>query len=193
MAEGALSMARPDASGGTAQAVEPGMQPPPSLPNTILGGDEAGADLAILITVAFRCVVDQLTARLAAAGFPDVRPPYGYIFRALQGEGMTSTELAALLQVSKQATLKLVDELEAHDFVARHPDIADRRAKILRLTVRGRSALETAMGISADLEAELAALVGDDRVASMRSALVTFIASHGGLEDARARRARPVW
>jgi DNA-binding MarR family transcriptional regulator len=164
-----------------------------SLPGT--EGAEPGreADLAILLTIAFRCLVDQLTGRLAAAGFPDVRPQYGYVFRALQGEGMTSTELAALLGVTKQATVKLVDDLEAHDFVARHPDSADRRAKTVRLTDRGRRALATAQGISADLEAELVTTVGSAQVDAMRQALLAFITAHGGLEDARARRARPVW
>jgi MarR family transcriptional regulator for hemolysin len=106
---------------------------------------------------------------------------------------MTSTELAALLGVTKQATVKLIDDLEAHDFVARHPGDADRRAKTVRLTERGRRALATARGISADLEAELVATVGQEHVAVMRGALLAFITAHGGLDDARARRARPVW
>src|SRR5579885_3327314 len=136
-----------------------------------LAGPRAGADdadFAILLTVAVRCLVDQLTGGLEAAGFPDVRPQYGYVFRALYPSGMTSTELASILHVSKQAVVKLIDELEARGFVARHPDADDRRAKIVRLTERGRRVVETARRISADLEASLTAEVGDESVAAMR-------------------------
>jgi DNA-binding MarR family transcriptional regulator len=152
-----------------------------------------GPDLGILLAIAYRCAIDQLTARLTAAGFPGIRPPDGYMFRALRGEGRTSTDLAQILGISKQATIKIVDHMEARGLVARHPVADDRRAKIIRLTDQGRQTMETAIRINGEIEAEFAAQIGDAGVSAMRVALLAFTETYGGAEDARARRARPVW
>jgi DNA-binding MarR family transcriptional regulator len=152
-----------------------------------------GPDLGILLAIAYRCAIDQLTARLAAAGFPGLRPPDGYMFRALRGEGRTSTELAQILGISKQATIKIVDHMEARGLAARHPVPDDRRAKIIRLTEQGQKAMETAIRINGEIEAEFAAQIGMAEASAMRAALRAFTEIYGGAEDARARRARPVW
>jgi DNA-binding MarR family transcriptional regulator len=160
--------------------------------NTTRDGQE-GPDLGILLAIAYRCLIDELAARLSAAGFPNIRPPDGYMFRALQGEGRTSTELADLLDISKQATLKIIDSLEERGFVARHPVADDRRAKIVRLTERGLLAMQTAIQINRQIEAEFIAQIGAEDVGTLRAALTSFVETRGGIDDARARRARPVW
>jgi DNA-binding MarR family transcriptional regulator len=152
-----------------------------------------GPDLGILLAIAYRCAIDQLTARLTAAGFPGIRPADGYMFRALRGDGHTSTELAQILGISKQATIKIVDHMEGRSLVARHPVADDRRAKIIRLTDQGRHTMETAIRVNGEIEAEFAAQVGAEDVSAMRAALIAFTEAYGGAEDARARRARPVW
>lgn len=152
-----------------------------------------GPDLGILMAIAYRCMIDELTARLARAGFADIRPPDGYVFRALQGEGRTITELAELLGVSKQAALKIVDSMEERGLATRNPVAGDRRVRLIRLSERGRTAWQTAVRINRGIEAELAVQVGAEQASAMRAALEAFVAAHGGLDEARARRARPVW
>lgn len=154
---------------------------------------DAEPDLGILLAITYRVFIDQLTARLDAAGFPDLRPPDGYMFRALQGEGRTGTQLADLLRISKQATLKIIDDMEARGLVERHADADDRRIKVIRLTERGRRAMETAIQINRQIEAELTARIGPASTVTMRMALRTFVEAYGGYDDVRARRARPVW
>ena len=158
-----------------------------------IGEGDEGPDFAILIAGAYRCLADALVAGLAAAGFPEVRPQDGYIFRALAHESLNSAELARRLGVSKQATLKIVDDLEARGFVSRQPGDADRREKILRLTDRGQAARATALRLSRAMEAELAAELGAEQVASTHRVLASFIRRHGELDAFLARRARPVW
>lgn len=154
---------------------------------------EKDPDLGILLAITYRCLIDQLTAELAGAGFADLRPPDGYMLRALQGDGRTITELAALLHISKQAVLKIVDSLEDRGFAARHNVAGDRRTRVVRLTERGLAAWQTAISINRRIEDEFAARIGEEGAAAMRAGLLAFAESHGGLDDARARRARPVW
>jgi DNA-binding MarR family transcriptional regulator len=155
--------------------------------------DSMEPDLGILLAITYRLFIDELTARLATAGYPDLRPPDGYMFRALQSEGRTITQLAEQLRISKQAALKIVDDMEGRGLVARHAVADDRRLKLIRLTDRGRRAMETAIRINRQIESEFAAQIGQETATTMRTALRLFVDTHGGRDDARARRARPVW
>jgi DNA-binding MarR family transcriptional regulator len=48
-------------------------------------------------------------------------------------------EIAATARLSKQATNDMLRELERLGYVERHPDPSDGRARIIRLTKRGRA------------------------------------------------------
>jgi DNA-binding MarR family transcriptional regulator len=150
-------------------------------------------DFAILIVGADRCVVDRLQATMQAAGHAEMRPPYGFVIRALAAGGLRLTELAERLDVTKQAALKVVDEMEAHGLVERTPAPGDRRAKVLRLTSRGEAVRRRALAASERMEAELREDLGDEAVDAARRVLLRFVERHGRLEDALDRRARPVW
>jgi DNA-binding MarR family transcriptional regulator len=143
-------------------------------------------DLAILVVGAAHAVAARLGRELKAAGFP-VRPQHGYVLRALHEQPLSLTRLADLLGVSKQAVGPVIDEMVALGLVDRSPDPADRRAKLLVLTDRGRTARARALEVSAALEREI-----PDGVA-VRTGLLALIESEGLGEDAAHRRARPVW
>src|SRR5919198_2726408 len=86
-------------------------------------------DLAILVVGAAHAVAARLGRELKAAGFP-VRPPHGYVLRALHEQPLPLTRLAELLGVTKQAVGPVVDEMGSLGLVARRPDPADRRRKL---------------------------------------------------------------
>jgi DNA-binding MarR family transcriptional regulator len=155
--------------------------------------NEFESDLAIVLTGAARVVADRLGEAVREAGIDDMRAPFGYVIRALAERERTLTELAALLDVSKQAAIKVVDEMESREFLTReqHPD--DRRLKVLRLTEKGRAVRRAALGASRKMERELRKEVGDAEVDTMRHALLAFLGRHGTLEDAVAGRSRAVW
>ncbi len=92
-----------------------------------------------------------------------MRPPFGFVIRALAEAGLTLTELAERLGVTKQAAIKVVDEMEAHGFVERRPAPGDRRSKILGLTERGRDVRRAALAASHRIEDELRARPGRRR------------------------------
>src|SRR3954451_14438795 len=143
-------------------------------------------DLAILIVGAAHAVAARLVRELNAGGFP-VRQQHGEVLRALYERPIGLTALAELLGVTKQAVGPVVDEMVALGLVARAADPADRRAKLLALTDRGRADRARALEISAALEREIA----DAGV--VRAGLLAIIESEGLGEDAAHRRARPVW
>jgi DNA-binding MarR family transcriptional regulator len=150
-------------------------------------------DFAILVTGCARVVADRLGGAVERSGVADMRSSFGFVIRALSEHDATLTDLAATLAVTKQAAIKVVDEMEARGFVARATDPRDRRAKAIALTPRGEAVRRAARAESERMEAELAAELGDADVAALRRVLLRFVERHGGGEDAAAGRARPVW
>jgi DNA-binding MarR family transcriptional regulator len=130
---------------------------------------------------------------VARAGVDDMRTPFGFVIRVLAERERTLTDLAGLLGVSKQSAIKIVDEMEAREFLTRHPDRKDRRVKLLRLTDKGRKVRQTALATSHTIERELRRGLGDADVDALRAALETLLARHKALEDARAGRSRAPW
>ena len=72
--------------------------------------------LARLMGMAFRQLVDDLHGALRARGWTDVRESYGFVLLAIRDQQTTTGELAGLLGVSKQATSKLLEAMEAGRF-----------------------------------------------------------------------------
>jgi DNA-binding MarR family transcriptional regulator len=128
-------------------------------------------DFGVLLGLAYQAFVDHLNARLAEHGFADIRPAFGYVFRALAEQELTSGQLATRLGITAQGAGKLVDQMVDAGYVSRRLDTTDRRTKWLNLTARGRAALATAHQIHQDVERQLAADIGAARVGTLRQAL----------------------
>jgi DNA-binding MarR family transcriptional regulator len=91
------------------------------------------------------------------------------------GDGERSlSELAGLLGMTLPGAGKIVDEMEARGYVERHGDPADRRVKRLRLSPRGREALEAAHAFHCRFERRL------PDAAALRAALERIAADAGG-------------
>jgi DNA-binding MarR family transcriptional regulator len=84
-------------------------------------------------------LVDRISVGMAERGFPDVRPVHGFVFAELSGKPSTATELAAALQVTKQAAAQLIAYLSERGYVHKEPDPDDRRAQLVTLTPRGQA------------------------------------------------------
>ena len=155
--------------------------------------NDPSPDLAILIVGAARVVADRLGEAVERAGVDDMRTPFGYVIRVLADRDRTLTELADLLGVSKQAAIKIVDEMEARGFLTRHPDPDDRRVKLLRLTEKGMNVRRAALAASHAIERELRRDLGDPEVDALRTTLEALLVRHAALEDALAGRSRAPW
>jgi DNA-binding MarR family transcriptional regulator len=127
--------------------------------------------LGMLAAQLLFAVQDELYRRLAAAGFHDLRPRHGVVIAYLDTEGSRATELATLSGRHKQIVGRIVDELEALGYVERAPDPADRRAKLVVPTERGRDVMRLSDQIMRDIGARGAQSVGEDAYAQFRDTL----------------------
>jgi DNA-binding MarR family transcriptional regulator len=119
----------------------------------------------------------EFHTRLKEAGHTAIRQGHGCVFRFIHEGGSRLTELADSSGLSKQAVGEVVDDLEKLGYVERAQDPQDGRAKMIRLTEQGTDAHQVALDIFADIERDLAARYGAERVATMRELLEEIAAS----------------
>lgn len=91
----------------------------------------------------------------------DLRPAHTALFPHLTLEGTRLTALAAKMGVTKQAVGQVVAELEQAGVLCRVPDPSDGRAKLVRFTTEGYDALLAGFSALHEIEAELAADLGE--------------------------------
>jgi DNA-binding MarR family transcriptional regulator len=134
-----------------------------------------GLNLAQLFRIPFQALVTELHERLAAAGYPDIRPPHSVVFAHLGPEGLRLTDLAERAQLTKQLVVYLVDSLEQRGYVERRPDPTDGRAKRICLTERGRQAAHAGWEIIHGIERDWATQLGDSEMSELRGNLERLV------------------
>ena len=113
----------------------------------------------------------ELNARLRERGYPDVRLAHSALFAHIDSEGTRSSELAERAGMTKQGMGQLVADLEKKGYVERVEDPADRRAKLVRLTKKGRHHVREAREIIGEIEEAYARRLGDGRLETLRAIL----------------------
>lgn len=131
----------------------------------------APENLAILLREPFAAMTDVLLARLAQRGHDAVRQPHAAVFEFLDDDGTRVSVLAERARITKQSMAELVAHLEVHGYVARTPDPADGRAKLVMATGRGREVYAIARATVTELEARLTQELGERDVAKLRALL----------------------
>jgi DNA-binding MarR family transcriptional regulator len=118
----------------------------------------------------------ELFERVVAAGYGDLRPGHGCVFGNIDPDGSRLTDLAERARMTKQSVGEVASDLEARGYVERVSDPHDGRAKIIRLTDRGREAQAIGRALIEDLERDWGERFGADRVAALREALEVITA-----------------
>ena len=132
--------------------------------------------LGRLLQEAQRALADELLQNLAERGYTDVRAGHAAVFMNIDRRaGTRLTELARRARMTKQGMMLLVDDLEERGYVRRVPDEEDGRAKVVRLTARGRRYVAEARRAVSAVEARTRRLLGDRRYEGLRSALEDLI------------------
>jgi DNA-binding MarR family transcriptional regulator len=140
------------------------------LPDT--SARHAPENLAILLREPFRAMTDELMARLADAGHPEVRAAHGAVFEYLDDAGTRVSVLAERARMTKQSMTELVAHLQRHGYVERVPDPADGRAKLVVATAQGREVYGIARATVRDVQARLEQRLGAARMAELRALLL---------------------
>ncbi|MEN6542019.1 MarR family winged helix-turn-helix transcriptional regulator [Parvibaculum sp.] len=117
-----------------------------------------------------------LYARLQERGFPDIRVAHSAVVRTIDAErGSRVTTLAERAGMTKQSMAYLVDSLVELDYLEIVSDPEDKRAKLARLTRRGRKLMATAGTLGAEYEGLLAERIGEDEMAELRHLLTRVV------------------
>lgn len=118
----------------------------------------------------------RLDRVLADGGFPGIRSRHRTVFMHLDRHGASrSVDLAAAAGIRAQSMMKIVHELEALGLVARRPDPADSRAKLIEFTALGQSQIEQLTRATQTIWKEYAALVGEPSLEKTFSALAHLL------------------
>jgi DNA-binding MarR family transcriptional regulator len=109
--------------------------------------------IAALLRVPYHAVLTHLDRRLSLE-FPDLRPAHMIALQHLDLPPADSrlTDLAERAHITVQSMGELIDLLERRGYVDRVPDPADRRAKRIRHTDRGRAAHDRGREIELELQ-----------------------------------------
>lgn len=132
---------------------------------------ENGIDIGILLNVAFGVFKRDLHAHLAAHGFDDVGPSFGYVFRLLASGPHNLQGIAGALGISAQGALKIINDMVENAYLVRRNDPDDGRVKWLELTDRAKQAMAEAHRFHRQFDRRLARRVGQAQVAALRAVL----------------------
>jgi DNA-binding MarR family transcriptional regulator len=124
-----------------------------------------------LLDVVRQAMFVEFREELTKTGYADIRPTHGCVFRFIRDEGMRLTELAGLAGITKQSAGEMVDDLVSLGYVERAPDPADRRAKLICLTERGKEAQSVGFELFAKVEERWAERYGTESFAQLRQLL----------------------
>ena len=127
-------------------------------------------DLATLMFVSYRAMDERVLRAMREAGY-DVTVAQSRLAQRIADDGSRLTELAERAQVTKQTASLLVAALEREGVVERVPDPEDGRARLIRLTERGRTAAQQAMQVVMGVEQEWAEHLGPELAGQLREAL----------------------
>ncbi|NKX54425.1 MarR family winged helix-turn-helix transcriptional regulator [Arthrobacter mobilis] len=131
----------------------------------------ADPNLGVLLFIPYRHMEQRIIAALNRAGYP-VTAAQAHIFQRINDEGSRLVELAEAASTTKQNAGFLVDQLEKQGYVERVPDPRDARARLVRITARGREAVAVAAGVEAAIEREWREHLGADETEQLRAALL---------------------
>ena len=144
-------------------------------------GGALNDDLGWALGVVFRSYAKAATA--AFAELPVGSRGYQVLTAACLGEPGSQLELAHHLGVDRTVMTYLLDDLEAAGLIERRPDPADRRARRVVVTPRGRDRLgDLGRRLRAAEEHVLAGLGTDDDRQAFR-ALLQQLATHADAQD----------
>src|SRR3954462_4781107 len=114
----------------------------------------------------------RLIAELNAAGFDDLRVPHMAVLQFPGPDRVRPSALAERAGMSKQAMNQLLKSLESLGYLVRSDAPDEGRARIVRVTRRGRAADAKIHDILRELERDWSAELGPTRFAQLKELLL---------------------
>ena len=124
-----------------------------------------------LFLKASRSFAALATRKLKERGHEGLGATHTALLPHIELEGTRATELARQTGMTKQAVGQVVRDLERQGYVKRSPDPTDSRATLVGFTDAGWRFLRDASDIKREIEAEYEAVLGEERMCLLYSAL----------------------
>jgi DNA-binding MarR family transcriptional regulator len=116
--------------------------------------------IGALLRVPAQAIQRRIIKELNAAGYDELRVPHMAVLQFPGPDGVRPGSLAERAGMSKQAMNQLLRSLENLGYVSRADAPDEGRARIVRLTKRGRAAYLRVHDILRDIESEWSAELG---------------------------------
>ena len=150
--------------------------------------------LVTLIRRLHQAIRAEIVEQVRAHGFDDITTSHIYVFQTPGPDGVRPTELARRTLMTKQAMNHLLVGLQAGGYLERAASPDDGRARVLRLTKKGRALTKVIQESAADIEHRWADAIGSRRMHDLVVALgeldlIGAGAARSGTSDDRAAEA----
>lgn len=128
--------------------------------------------IGALLRVPAQAIHRRIISELNAAGFADLRVPHMPVLQFPSPDGVRPGVLAERAGMSRQAMNQLLRSLEDLGYIARSDGADEGRARVVRLTKRGRAAYAKIHDVLRDVEREWSAELGEKRFAQLKELLL---------------------
>jgi len=127
--------------------------------------------IGALLRVPAQAIQRRIINELNAAGFEELRVPHMAVLQFPGPDGIRPGTLAERAGMSKQAINQLLGSLEGLGYIVRSDGVDGGRARIIRLTKRGRAAYSKIHEILRDIEREWSSELGPKPFAELKELL----------------------
>jgi DNA-binding MarR family transcriptional regulator len=141
-----------------------------------------GTNTVSMLGQAYSLLGFQVVDGVVGAGYPQ-RPKHSAVFAQISPEGSRLTDLARRANMTPQSMAEIVDELVEMGYVVRHPDPADRRAKLVVLTRRGRACVAAGRETIDGIEERVTAILGERGHRDLRRLLTRLLDAETDPDD----------
>src|SRR5215467_5474078 len=128
--------------------------------------------IGALLRVPAQAIHRRIITELNAAGFDDLRVPHMAVLQFPGPDGVRPGLLAERAGMSKQAMNQLLRSLDGLGYLTRSDSPDEGRARMVRLTKRGRAAYAQIHDILRDVEREWSAELGTKDFAQLKGLLL---------------------
>jgi len=128
--------------------------------------------IGALLRVPAQAIHRRIINELNAAGFEELRVPHMAVLQFPGPDGRRPGLLAERAGMSKQAMNQLLRSLEGSGYLARSDAPDEGRARMVRLTKRGRAAYAKIHEILRDIEREWSAELGPRQFTQLKELLL---------------------
>jgi DNA-binding MarR family transcriptional regulator len=128
-----------------------------------------------LLRTAYNVLSAAIYRAVSEAGATDMRPAHGNAMEMLAiQDGLRLTDIAARAGMAPQSMGEIVDDLVAKGYLSRREDPADRRAKRIYLTQKGRDTAQASRIALLEIERRISETLGTDTYQELRRNLAAI-------------------